>query len=162
NGNWTNLNGQFLQLTQFNGLDVHPFNPFSAVGGSQSNGTELFSDSPFWTVRDGGHGGKVFINNKNPLIVYHVQDNLLRRSLDGGVTWATIASNVFIPLVNPALSPVPSIPAVFPFTVLETSLPRVSVIDFPFVVDRVDPARLLYANNGTLLETANAAAPTPL
>ncbi|MFO0880153.1 MAG: autotransporter-associated beta strand repeat-containing protein [Gemmataceae bacterium] len=93
NANWVNKNGNFLQITQFTGFDVHPFNPFIAVGGSKDNGTEIFGDSPYWTNVEDGDGTVVAINNVNPNIIYRrLNNNTLRRSLDGGVTWAAVGS----------------------------------------------------------------------
>ncbi len=136
---WTNLNGNFLQITQFVGIDSHPTNPFFAIGGSQDNGTKLFNDSYTWASVDLGDGGIALINNKNPNVMFHVQNGVLRRSLAGGVvgSWTTI----------------------------RTTSPQVGLY-FPFVLDRVNPSRLVYPDidqfgNGILFESLNSDAPNP-
>src|SRR5262249_42506902 len=118
--NWTNLNNNgsltsFLQITTFNGLDVDPFNPFFAVGGAQDTGTSIYNDSPTWTNVDGGDGGIVRINNKNQQIMFHVENGVLRRSTSGGVagSWNDVYNNV-----NNGLY-------------------------FPFILDRVNPSRVI-------------------
>lgn len=122
---WTNLNGQFLAITQFNGLDVHPFDPFFAIGGSQDNGTETYNDNVEWEHTDDGDGGIVRINNRDPNIVFHVLNGTLRRSTDGGATWSNMTPNVSVP----------------------------GVLYFPFILDRVNPSRLIYAEGSNLRES---------
>jgi autotransporter-associated beta strand protein len=130
---WTDLNANnaypnntsFLQLTQFNGLDVSPTDPFFAVGASQDNGTEIYNDNPAWTHVEDGDGGVVQINNVNPNVIFHVLNGTLRRSIDGGNTWTTING------VGGGLY-------------------------FPFILDRVNPSRLLAPSGANLRESMNS------
>ncbi|MCI0680506.1 MAG: Ig-like domain repeat protein [Gemmataceae bacterium] len=126
NADWTNLNGSFLQVTQFNGLDVHPFDPFFAIGGSQDNGTKTYDDSGYWTHTDDGDGGVVRINNRDPNFVFHVLNGQLRRSTDGGATWSNV----------PGIS--------------------TGGLYFPFILDRVNPSRLLVGLGSNLRESLNS------
>jgi len=125
---WTNKNGNFLQITQFNGLDVHPFNPFFAIGGSQDNSTHVYDDSFTHQAVEGGDGGIVRINNKNPNIVFHVLNGELRRSTTGGGagSWQTVF-------------PPPAIPP--------------AGLYFPFILDRVNPARVILGHGSDLWES---------
>lgn len=88
---WTNANGN-LAVTTFNGIATHPTDATIAFGGSQDNGTEMFSDSLGWTHVDGGDGGLVKMDQNNPNNIYHVLNGELRRSLTGGGTgsWTTV------------------------------------------------------------------------
>ena len=54
--NWTDLNSN-LNTIQFTGVGLHPSSVGTVVGGSQDNGTELYSGSLTWTETDGGDGG---------------------------------------------------------------------------------------------------------
>ncbi|MFO0844788.1 MAG: autotransporter-associated beta strand repeat-containing protein [Gemmataceae bacterium] len=163
---WTNLNGNFLQLGQTTGLDVNPTQVFSAVAGFNMNGTASWNDSLTWTQVDSGQGGTVFIDNVNSQVMYHAQDGNLRRSTDGGANWTTIVSGIVTPRINlTALIPPPvpyQVPGnlnSFPNTVLQgpptgpsQGFPRVIDLNFPFVMDRVTPSRILYGSrqgNGT-------------
>lgn len=92
--NWADLNAN-LQITQFIGGSLDPTNPNNAFAGSQDNGTEQFTGTLQWTVREGGDGGLARIDQQNPAIVYHQAptgslgaNNFFRKSTDGGVTWA--------------------------------------------------------------------------
>lgn len=129
---WTNLNGNFLQISQFKGLDVHPFDPFSAIGGLQGNGTVVYDDSYIWTSVNAGEGGNVQINNKNPNVVFQVGSvaggSVIFRSLNGGAAGSWVAIPSFVGGVD----------------------------DIPFILDRVNPSRLLRANGGTLFESMNS------
>ncbi|GEM_PF-1047857 len=129
---WTNLNSNnafpnstsFLSTSQFIGVDVHPTNPFFAVGGAQDNGTAWYNDNPGWRAVDTGDGGVVQINNKNPQVVFHGQNGALRRSTTGPLgPWSTI------------LSPGGAV---------------------PFVLDRVNPSRLLVGAFNQLRESGNS------
>ena len=39
---WSDLNGNLCTI-QFNGIGLHPTNPNIVIGGSQDNGTELYT-----------------------------------------------------------------------------------------------------------------------
>jgi len=144
---WTNLNGNFLQVTQFNSLDVHPFDPFYAVGGTQDNGTIIYDDNFLWNSTDvtfqGAHvaqGGSVYFNNKDPNIIFHVQgggipapNGRLRRSMDGGQTWQDVYT------------------LAFPGNTFQTY--------FPMILDRVNPFRVLLGDGTDLRESLANGAP---
>lgn len=89
---WTNLNGN-LETIQFQGIGLHPTNPNIAIGGSQDNGTEIFTGSRVWTQTDGGDGGFAKFSQTNPLVAYHQipyfsgGSRFFRVSIDGGMTW---------------------------------------------------------------------------
>src|SRR5260370_21391624 len=55
---WADLNGN-LQITQFEGIALHPTNANIAYGGSQDNGTEKFTGSLAWNLIEGGAVGFV-------------------------------------------------------------------------------------------------------
>ena len=120
---WTNLNGN-LGVTQFNGIDVNPLDPTIALGGSQDNGTELFNNSPAWSQVDDGDGGVVHINQQNPNFAFHVLNGGLRKSTDGGLTWADVTT-----ITQPTLG-----------------------LYFPFIIDPVNPQRLLVGGDFTPLQ----------
>jgi hypothetical protein len=50
---WTDYNGN-LQITQFNGIALDPFNPNNVFGASQDNGAEQFSGSLGWQQQQSG------------------------------------------------------------------------------------------------------------
>ncbi len=168
-GTWENLNGNFLQVTEFDGLDVHPFQPFVMAGGAIGNGTSIFNGTS-WTMTSGGQGGDVRIHNRNPNIIYAMSDNVLRRSVDGGRTWANIftvtPSTVFqLDLSDPnrpvytyglGLPYQTNEPMPFPYMLPQTNLGSAigaeyatpfpnsyfSSAGFPFVLDPANPSRL--------------------
>jgi photosystem II stability/assembly factor-like uncharacterized protein len=96
---WTNLNGN-LETIQFYGIGLHPTDPNKAIGGSQDNGTELFTGSLVWTETDGGDGGFAKFSSTNGSRAYHqipvpsFGPNFFRRSDDGGMTWSTKTSGI--------------------------------------------------------------------
>ena len=81
-----------LAITQFYpGVSVHPLGTRIA-GGSQDNGTHVFSGTPFWDAFSGGDGGYTAINYKDPSIQWGETQwsvasgtvgNLYRRDLTG-------------------------------------------------------------------------------
>src|ERR1700730_6819916 len=99
NNNWTDLNSNINSI-QFSGIGLHPTNPSIAIGGSQDNGTELFSGVLLWTETDGGDGGFAKFSQTNGSRAYHqipvasFGSNFFRRSDDGGNTWATETSSI--------------------------------------------------------------------
>jgi photosystem II stability/assembly factor-like uncharacterized protein len=96
---WTDLNSN-LQTIQFEGIGLHPTNPNQAIGGSQDNGTEVYSGSKVWTETDGGDGGFAKFSRTNGSRAYHqipngsFGTNFFRRSDDGGVSWVTKTSGI--------------------------------------------------------------------
>jgi autotransporter-associated beta strand protein len=137
---WNDINGN-LAITSFNSVSANPNNFNNALGGSQGNGVELFSNNTAWFRTDvsDGDGGQVQFDPKNPNIAYAVHvlngnvgfpgDGFLDKSTDGGNTWS-VAS--------------PAGP---------NSLPLDANGYFPFLVDTVNSARLLAGSGGGLQES---------
>jgi hypothetical protein len=102
---WSDLNGN-LETIQFQGIGLHPTDPNKAIGGSQDNGTEVFTGSVVWTETDGGDGGFAKFSQTNGLRAYHqipvasFGPNFFRRSDDGGNTWATKTTSIVADLNN--------------------------------------------------------------
>jgi hypothetical protein len=96
---WIDLNGN-LNTVQLASTALDPVDPAIAIGGSQDNGTEVFTGGPAWTETDGGDGGEVKFDPQNPAVVYSASPVALsfgpaaffRVSTDRGATW-TAATN---------------------------------------------------------------------
>lgn len=81
-----------LAITQFYpGVAVHPQGT-RITGGSQDNGTHVFSGTPFWDNFSGGDGGYTAINYKDPSVEWgetqwsvsnHTTGNIFRRDATG-------------------------------------------------------------------------------
>ena len=125
--NWKNLNGN-LRITTLNGVDSHPTDFRIGLAGSQDNGTELFNNDAAWTHVDGGDGGIVHYNQKNPLLAYHVLNGRLRKSTNGGLSWVDVTT---------------------------LSSPTAGGLYFPFLVDAVNPSRLLVGGFTTALQESS-------
>lgn len=93
---WNNLNTN-LNITQFQSVAVHPYDPNLVIGGTQDNGTNLYNGNPAWTHIDDGDGGAALIDQSNPSILYHTFYNIKSQgdgavigpvvSFNGGQTW---------------------------------------------------------------------------
>jgi hypothetical protein len=69
-GIWASLNSN-LAITQFyNGISLHPSDSLTVIGGTQDNGTLLFSGAPSWSTIIGGDGGFTAINQKSPNFMF--------------------------------------------------------------------------------------------
>jgi photosystem II stability/assembly factor-like uncharacterized protein len=97
---WTDINDS-LNTIQFEGIALSPTNPALALGGSQDNGTERFTDSSGWTLTDGGDGGMVRFSRQNSNLVYRVSPigsfgpaNYFRKSTNAGASWSSAASGL--------------------------------------------------------------------
>jgi photosystem II stability/assembly factor-like uncharacterized protein len=96
---WTDLNGN-LETIQFQGIGLHPTDRNKAIGGSQDNGTEIFTGNLVWTETEGGDGGFAKFSQTNGNRAYHqipvasFGSNFFRRSDDGGDTWITKTSGI--------------------------------------------------------------------
>ncbi|MGH9801469.1 MAG: WD40/YVTN/BNR-like repeat-containing protein, partial [Blastocatellia bacterium] len=95
---WKNLNPN-LNITQFQSIAIHPTNPNFVIGGTQDNGTNLFTGQLSWRAIRGGDGGFTLIDQSNPQVLYHTffnQNNSGGQrsqigpevSLNGGSTWS--------------------------------------------------------------------------
>ena len=68
---WTNLNSN-INTIQFTGIGLHPSSLSTVVGGSQDNGTELYSDNKVWNEVEGGDGGMALFSSTNPTRCYAI------------------------------------------------------------------------------------------
>lgn len=82
---WINLNTT-LQITQFQGCDLHPSNPGMAYGGTQDNGTNGWSGSVGWPHLDFGDGGYALIDQSNPDNLVHTYFNQSNSLIGVGYT----------------------------------------------------------------------------
>jgi uncharacterized protein (TIGR03437 family) len=94
---WKSLNPN-LNITQFQSIALHPNNPNFVIGGTQDNGTNLFTGGLSWSQIRGGDGGFTLIDQSNPQVLYHTFFNANNSdgqraqigpevSLNGGNTW---------------------------------------------------------------------------
>jgi hypothetical protein len=96
---WSDLNGNLCTI-QFYGIGLHPTNPNIVLGGSQDNGTELYTGNIAWLLTDGGDGGVVKFSPSNGNRAYHqipngsFGTNFFRRSDNGGNTWVTKTATI--------------------------------------------------------------------
>ena len=98
---WSDLNGNLCTI-QFEGIGLHPTNPNIVIGGSQDNGTELYTGNVVWLETDGGDGGFAKFSPTNGNRVYHqipngsFQTNFFRRSDNGGNNWVTRTASISV------------------------------------------------------------------
>ncbi|HLW36601.1 MAG TPA: hypothetical protein VKS98_13185, partial [Chthoniobacterales bacterium] len=97
---WANLNGN-LTTIQFTGIGLHPTNASIVLGGSQDNGTELYTGNSVWTATNGGDGGYAKFSSTNGSRAYHQapvgsfgNGNFFSRSDDGGNNWTIKTSGM--------------------------------------------------------------------
>ncbi len=90
---WTDLNSN-LNTLQFYSIALNPTNANQALGGSQDNGTALYTGPSTWSQVISGDGGIVRYNPQNSNLVYATTPlgdsgaaNVFRVSTDGGNTW---------------------------------------------------------------------------
>jgi hypothetical protein len=77
--NWTTLNNSTYSATQFMSIATHPTNTNYTLGGTQDNGTELFTPAGAWLNSDGGDGGFAVIDQTSTtladIVAYHTYFN---------------------------------------------------------------------------------------
>jgi autotransporter-associated beta strand protein len=124
NNTYTDLNGNLtlnagLDIGMMNGVDGNPTDFTSAVGTSQSNGTDLFTNNPVGKLIDAFYtspppnasvaiagGQNIYVDPNNPNIIYEVMVGLnpqrtsVRRSTDGGNTWVTLLDPYSVPSIQ--------------------------------------------------------------
>ncbi len=87
-----------LAITQFyGGLSIHPNNPKIAIGGTQDNGTELYSGSATWNDVVCGDGGRTAIDPANGNTMYAACNQIsIHKSTQGGAfgTWTSAQSGI--------------------------------------------------------------------
>jgi uncharacterized repeat protein (TIGR01451 family) len=101
---WTQLNGN-LSTIQFQGIGMHPSNINIVLGGSQDNGTSMYTGALSWSLVEGGDGGQVKFSKTNTSRVYHQAPvgsfgsaNFFRRSDSGGTSgWLGKVSGITDP-----------------------------------------------------------------
>jgi subtilisin-like proprotein convertase family protein/photosystem II stability/assembly factor-like uncharacterized protein len=106
---WVSLNGinsshsvsGALNTIQFMGIAISPTDPDFVIGGTQDNGLDRFTDSLGWTLPEGGDGGDVILDPFNPNRMWRANPvgsygagAYVRRSNDGGYTWASIVTGI--------------------------------------------------------------------
>ncbi len=116
---WVDLNTN-LQITQFNGIAMHPYDLDIAYGGAQDNGTNKTWLGDVWEQIGAGDGGFVRVDCVNPDTVYHTffytegaGTGFFQRSDDAGETWTakvngldlTDKGNFYIPYVMDPSNP---------------------------------------------------------
>ena len=101
--NWINLNTT-LQITQFEGCDLHPTDPHGAYGGTQDNGTNGWAGSVGWPHLDFGDGGFAKIDQGNPSNLVHTYFNQINYLTGVGFTtsgFSTTQGNYFGSFADP-------------------------------------------------------------
>lgn len=93
---WTNLNSG-LQLSQFYPrISIHPSDDQTSIGGTQDNGTQIFSGNLQWKEVTCGDGGSTAYEPQMPTTVYASCQSVpffqLRRSLRNGEITSTTSS----------------------------------------------------------------------
>lgn len=77
--NWTALNNTTYSATQFMSIAIHPVDANYSLGGTQDNGTELYTPQGNWLWSDGGDGGFAVIDQTatglNDTVAYHTYFN---------------------------------------------------------------------------------------
>ncbi len=82
---WINVNNS-MQITQFEGCDLHPSNPAIAYGGTQDNGTNGWSGGNAWPHLDFGDGGYALIDQSTPDNLVHTYYNQTNNLIGVGYT----------------------------------------------------------------------------
>jgi len=121
-GPWTNLNAT-LAITQFYpGLSINPTSLSFMLGGTQDNGTQLYSGSLLWNSVACGDGGRTAINPVTPTTVYVVCAGLniaILKSTNSGAAGSLVEIDGPIPREQHAFVPAfamdPSNPSILYF-----------------------------------------------
>ncbi|MEO8673566.1 MAG: hypothetical protein ABI411_19820 [Tahibacter sp.] len=82
---WINLNTS-LQITQFEGCDLHPSDASMAYGGTQDNGTNGWTGGIGWPHLDFGDGGFGLIDQGTPTNLVHTYYNQTNNLIGVGYT----------------------------------------------------------------------------
>ena len=88
--NWTDKSAG-LQITQFYRLSTSQTNPSLVIGGTQDNGTNLYTGSNNWTHVVGADGMECIINPTNANTMFAaIQFGSIRRSTNGGNSFSVV------------------------------------------------------------------------
>ncbi|MEW6510138.1 MAG: T9SS type A sorting domain-containing protein [Bacteroidota bacterium] len=76
---WASLNNSGFSATQFQSIALHPTDPYFSIGGTQDNGTNLFTPGQAWNRIDYGDGGQSAIDQNatdaSAVTMYHTYFN---------------------------------------------------------------------------------------
>lgn len=88
---WQDLN-EGLAITQFEYLALSPSNADWFIGGTQDNGTNLWTNSDFWQQVAEGDGGRCAVRQDQPATVFHTfyGINLWRSDSAGYAPWSSV------------------------------------------------------------------------
>lgn len=132
-GSSWSFRGRGLNTTQYYNLAMHPTKPDWSLGGTQDNGTHLFSGGDTFAEVYGGDGGYCAISPSDPDTMYEEYVYLeIHKSTDGGANWTLANSGIDI-----------------------SDPPNVLFIA-PFVMDATQPDTL-YAGTDRIYKTTNGA-----
>ena len=133
-GSTWSFRGRGLNTTQYYNLAMHPTKPDWSLGGTQDNGTHLFSGGDTFAEVYGGDGGYCAISPSDPNTMYEEYVYLeIHKSTDGGANWTLANSGIEV-----------------------TDPPNVLFIA-PFVMDATHP-NTLYAGTNKIYRTTDGAA----
>ena len=131
NGTTWSFRGRGLNTTQYYNLAMHPTKPDWSLGGTQDNGTHLFSGGDTFAEVFGGDGGYCAISPADPNTMYEEYVYLeIHKSTDGGASWSLATSGI------------------------GTSDPVLFIA--PFVMDATNP-NTLYAGTNRIYQTTDGA-----
>lgn len=132
NGSTWSFRGRGLNTTQYYNLAMHPTKPDWSLGGTQDNGTHLFSGSDAFAEVYGGDGGYCAISPADPDTMYEEYVYLeINKSTNGGISWMPARSGI------------------------DTADPVLFIA--PFVMDVTNP-NVLYAGTNRVYRTTDGAA----
>ena len=106
-GTFVDLAGT-LGATQLFSADPHPTDLGQAIGGARNTGTQFFRNGTAWERVDSAAGENttaVRYDGRNPRTAYAIRNGDLRKTTDGGITWASLATGtlgMYVDPVNPA------------------------------------------------------------
>lgn len=131
-GTTWSFRGRNLNTTQYYNIAMHPTKADWTIGGTQDNGTHLFSGNGSFTEVYGGDGGYCAISPAAPNIMYEEYVYLdMNKSTDGGAHWTPSSSGI------------------------NSSDPVLFIA--PFVMDPSNP-NVLYAGTNRIYRTSDGAA----
>jgi photosystem II stability/assembly factor-like uncharacterized protein len=131
-GSTWSFRGRGLNTTQYYNLAMHPTKPDWSLGGTQDNGTHLFSGGDTFAEVYGGDGGYCAISPVDPDTMYEEYVYLeINKSTNGGVSWMPARSGI------------------------DTADPVLFIA--PFVMDATNP-NILYAGTNRIYRTTDGAA----